>query len=162
MIAIASEIIICLLLAALLGFIIGYLLGKGSCSEEGHEEGMENNPASAVPSAVAVAASDEQGTPDGEKPMALDAPRNGAKDNLTRIKGIGLKIDETLNGVGIYHFDQIANWNDDNIAWIDNNVAFPGRVNREEWVSQAKALAAGNETEFSKRVDKGEVSSSKK
>ena len=162
MIAIASKIIICLLLAALLGFIIGYLLGKDSCSEEGHIKEMENDSASAVPSAVAVVAADEKGTPDGERPMALDAPRNGVKDNLTRIKGIGLKIDEILNGVGIYHFDQIANWSDDNIAWVDKNVAFPGRVNREEWVSQAKALAAGNETEFSKRVDKGEVSSSKK
>ena len=158
MIAIASKIIICLLLAALLGFIIGYLLGKGSCSEEGHEEETEND----LVAAVAVVAADEKGAPSGERPMALDAPRNGVKDNLTRIKGIGLKINETLNGVGIYHFDQIANWNDDNIAWVDKNIAFPGRVNREEWVSQAKVLAAGNETEFSKRVDKGEVSSSKK
>jgi len=70
-------------------------------------------------------------------------------------------IEETLNNQGIYHFDQIANWTEENIKWVDANVAFPGRVKRENWVEQAKALAAGEETEFSKRVDAGEVSTSK-
>jgi branched-chain amino acid transport system ATP-binding protein len=92
----------------------------------------------------------------------LSAPREGGKDNLTRIKGIGIKIDEALNGIGIYHFDQIAAWTEENMAWADSQLAFPGRAKRDDWVGQAKLLAEGKETAFSKRVDKGEVSSSKK
>ncbi len=92
----------------------------------------------------------------------LSAPRAGGKDNLTRIKGIGVKIDEALNGIGIYHFDQIAAWTEENMAWADSALSFPGRAKRDDWVGQAKLLATGKETEFSKRVDKGEVSSSKK
>ena len=92
----------------------------------------------------------------------LSAPRTGGKDNLTRIKGVGVKIDEALNGIGIYHFDQIAAWTEENMAWADSQLAFPGRAKRDDWVGQAKLLAEGKETAFSKRVDKGEVSSSKK
>jgi predicted flap endonuclease-1-like 5' DNA nuclease len=92
----------------------------------------------------------------------LSAPREGGKDNLTRIKGIGIKIDAALNGIGFYHYDQIAVWTEENMAWADSQLAFPGRAKRDDWVGQAKLLAEGKETAFSKRVDKGEVSSSKK
>ena len=92
----------------------------------------------------------------------LDAPRDGKKDNLTRIKGVGIKIDEALNSIGIWHFDQIAAWTEENMVWADRELAFPGRAKRDDWVGQAKLLAKGKETEFSKRVDKGEVASSKK
>ena len=155
MLAIALKIIICLILAALLGFIIGYILGKNSCKNkecietETHEKGT----AKAAPAPEVMS---------GQEPLLLSAPRNGIKDNLTRIKGIGVKIDETLNTIGIYHFDQIANWNSEHVVWVDKNIAFPGRVEREQWVEQAKKLAAGEETEFSKRVDEGKVASSKK
>lgn len=92
----------------------------------------------------------------------LDAPIDGKKDNLTKIKGIGVKIDEALNGIGIYHFYQIAAWTEENMAWADSALAFPGRAKRDDWVGQAKLLAEGKETAFSKRVEKGEVASSKK
>ena len=155
MLAIASKIIICLILAALLGFIIGYILGKNSCKNEDCTETMthDHEAAEAIPAPEAVS---------GQEPLLLSGPRNGIKDNLTRIKGIGVKIDEALNAIGIYHFDQIANWGSEHVAWVDKNIAFPGRVEREQWVEQAKKLAAGEETEFSKRVDEGKVASSKK
>ena len=78
-------------------------------------------------------------------------------DELKRIKGIGPVIEKTLNGLGIYQFKQIAEFSRDNIAWVDKYISFPGRIDREEWVSQAKELAEGKETEFSKRVDTGEM-----
>ncbi len=155
MLAIALKIIICLILAALLGFIIGYILGKNSCKNEDCTETTTHD-YEAVEATLAPEAVSEQ------EPPLLSAPRNGIKDNLTRIKGIGVKIDETLNAIGIYHFDQIANWNSEHVAWVDKNIAFPGRVEREQWVEQAKKLASGEETEFSKRVDEGKVASSKK
>ncbi len=78
-------------------------------------------------------------------------------DDLKRIKGVGPVIEKTLNGLGIYQFKQIADFTRDNISWVDKYISFPGRIDREEWVSQAKALAQGKDTEFSKRVDKGEM-----
>ncbi len=97
-----------------------------------------------------------------KKPELLSEPRSNKADNLTRIKGIGAKLEEVLNQKGIYHFEQIAAWTSENIAWANSTLGFPGRVEREKWVEQAKILASGEETEFSKRVDAGKVASSKK
>ena len=94
----------------------------------------------------------DDGTGYEEKPRALSTPQ-GQPDDLKRIKGIGPVIERKLNDLGIFHFHQIAAFNDENIRWIDNNVAFPGRVNREQWVSQAKLLEMGVSTEFSDRYD---------
>ena len=158
MLEIASQMILCLLLAALLGFIIGYLFGKGTCADDACGQTTDMHQDESDESHTIV---DDSPTAD-DKPELLTAPRNGEKDNLTRIKGVGVKIEETLNNIGIYHFDQIAAWDNENIAWADSTLGFPGRAKRENWVEQAKALDAGEETEFSKRVDAGEVSSSKK
>lgn len=76
-----------------------------------------------------------------DRPAALTAPRDGTKDDLKKIKGIGPKIEGTLNNLGIYHFDQIAGWNRKSISWVDNDLSFKGRIDREKWVSQAKQLA---------------------
>lgn len=114
-------------------------------------------PAQAQPAASAkdTAAADAG---DGAKPATLDAPRGGNADDLKKIKGIGPKLEQLCNSMGFYHFDQIANWSDAEIAWVDQNLeGFRGRVTRDEWVAQAKALAAGEETEFSKKVNKGGV-----
>ncbi len=162
MLEIASQMILCLLLAALLGFIIGYLFGRSSCSDDiqcGSDDSHGESSECTTEESSDAEGSSAEAT--GTAPLLLSEPRDGEKDNLTRIKGIGVKIEETLNNQGIYHFDQIANWTEENIKWVDANVAFPGRVKRENWVEQAKALAAGEETEFSKRVDAGEVSTSK-
>lgn len=78
-------------------------------------------------------------------------------DELKRVKGIGPVIEKTLNDLGIYQFKQIAEFSRDNISWVEGYLSFPGRIDREKWVSQAKDLAAGKETKFSKRVDKGEM-----
>lgn len=75
------------------------------------------------------------------KPQGLDAPRGGTKDDLKRIKGVGPKIESTLNGMGIYHFDQIAGWGRAEVEWVDENLSFKGRIDREKWVEQAKALS---------------------
>lgn len=62
------------------------------------------------------------------------------------------------NRLGFYHFDQIAAWTADEVAWVDQNLeGFKGRVSRDNWVEQSKTLASGGETEFSARVKKGDV-----
>jgi len=170
MLEIASQMILCLLLAALLGAIIGYLLGKSTCADDDcgsttksseHEQGNQEVHTMATTTVANPTASLSNSSKEDDIPMLLTGPRNGQKDNLTRIKGIGMKIEEALNDIGIYHFDQIAAWDAENIAWADSTLGFPGRAEREEWVAQAKALHAGEETEFSKRVDAGEVATSK-
>jgi NADH-quinone oxidoreductase subunit E len=78
-------------------------------------------------------------------------------DDLKRIKGIGSVIEETLNGLGVYQFQQIARWDDNNVLWIENLLSFPGRIDREQWIDQARTLSAGGSTEFSNRVDNGGI-----
>lgn len=106
-----------------------------------------------------AAPSAEPPKPD-DKPAGLQAPREGKADDLKRIKGIGRQNQTKLNDLGIWHFDQIAAWNAREVAWVGAFLAFPGRIERERWVDQAKQLAAGAETEFSRRVDRGEVATS--
>lgn len=79
-------------------------------------------------------------TSSGPKPAALSGPRAGAADNLKQIKGIGPKIEAALNGLGIYHFDQIALWSKANVDWVDGQLAFKGRIRRERWVEQATEM----------------------
>lgn len=69
------------------------------------------------------------------------------------IKGVGPKLEELLNSLGFWHFDQIAAWGAEELAWVDANLeGFKGRASRDEWVAQAGVLAKGGETEFSRRA----------
>ena len=103
----------------------------------------------------------DEGTPAadvGTKPQSLSEPREGGADDLKQIKGVGPKLEQLCHRLGFYHFDQIANWTADEVAWVDANLeGFKGRVTRDNWVDQAKVLAGGGETEFSKRVEDGDV-----
>ena len=78
-------------------------------------------------------------------PESLAAPRGGAPDDLTRIKGIGPKSVEKLHALGVFHFDQIAAWNIDNARWIGAALSVPGRVERGKWIQQARELVAAKE-----------------
>jgi predicted flap endonuclease-1-like 5' DNA nuclease len=79
-----------------------------------------------------------------DKPKGLTAARGGKADDLKLVKGIGPKLEILCHKLGFYHFDQIANWTAKEIAWVDENLeGFKGRVTRDEWVVQARDLAAG-------------------
>ena len=120
----------------------------------------------AADKAVADAASGEdydgdgvrEGANEGTKPATLTAAREGGADDLKRIKGIGPKLEKLCNTMGFFHFDQIAAWTPEEMTWVNANLeGFKGRATRDKWIEQAKLLASGAETEFSKRVDKGSV-----
>ncbi|MGX9354961.1 hypothetical protein ACS3SW_07295 [Roseobacteraceae bacterium S113] len=99
-----------------------------------------------------------EGSEEGAKPETLAQARAGGADDLKMIKGIGPKLEQLCNALGFYHFDQIANWTADEVAWVDANLeGFKGRVSRDAWVAQAKILASGGSTEFSERVEDGDV-----
>ena len=90
---------------------------------------------------------DVTAVPAGKEPDRLKAPRDGGADDLKRIKGVGPKLEGVLNDIGIYHFDQIASWSPEEVAWADENlVGFKGRVSRDGWVQQAKELADAADT----------------
>ncbi len=80
--------------------------------------------------------------PDLEKePETLSAPRDGGADDLKKISGVGPKLEGVLNDMGFWHFDQIAKWTSEEIAWVDSRLKFKGRIERDDWVSQAATLA---------------------
>ena len=71
----------------------------------------------------------------------LPGPHGGKADDLKLIKGIGPVNEKKLNDHGIYHFVQIASWKKADIAAVEAYLAFDGRIAREDWIGQAKALA---------------------
>lgn len=106
----------------------------------------------------AAAKKAEAAAPAGEKaPETLSAARDGGADDLKQLKGVGPKLEQTLNELGFFHFDQVAAWGAEEVAWVDSRLTFKGRIERDGWIEQAKKLAAGEETDFSKRVKKGGV-----
>jgi predicted flap endonuclease-1-like 5' DNA nuclease len=99
-----------------------------------------------------------EGADEGVKPATMNAPKDGIADDLKKIKGVGPKLEALLNRLGFFHFEQVASWSGDEVAWVDANLeGFKGRVSRDNWVEQAAVLARGGETEFSKKVDDGDV-----
>lgn len=87
--------------------------------------------------------------------------RSAEIDDLKRIRGVGVLIEKRLNSVGITRYDQVAQWTQEDIARVSQMLDFKGRIERENWVEQARILASGGQTEFSRRVDRGEVETSR-
>lgn len=77
---------------------------------------------------------------DGRPAMILDAP-DGDADDLKKITGVGPKLEQTLNELGIFHYEQVAKFKKKDIAWVDERLRFKGRIERDNWVAQAKELA---------------------
>jgi len=78
---------------------------------------------------------------EGKKPRSMSKPRAGGADDLTVISGVGPKIHGQLNDMGVYHYDQIADWKKPECDYVNGGLRFKGRIEREEWVKQAKQLA---------------------
>lgn len=84
----------------------------------------------------------------------LDAP-DGEPDTLTLIKGVGPKLSDMLHDIGVYHFTQIAGWNEAQIAEVDSRLgSFRGRITRDRWVDQARLLADRNVAAFEREFGK--------
>lgn len=90
-------------------------------------------------------------------PDSLAAPSPGRADDLKRIRGVGLLIERQLNAMGVSTYEQIANWTADDVGAVNARLEFKGRVERENWIEQARILASGGHTDFSRRFERGEV-----
>ena len=75
------------------------------------------------------------------KPKGLPGPRDGQRDNLKQINGLGQLDESTLNNLGIYHFEQIAAWSAAEVLWLENHAFARGRIGQENWQPQASTLA---------------------
>ncbi|SDP60509.1 NADH dehydrogenase subunit E [Phyllobacterium sp. YR620] len=85
---------------------------------------------------------------DKSRPAAIERP--AVIDDLKLIAGVGPKIEDILHELGIFTFAQVAAWKKAEREWVDNYLNFNGRIERDEWVKQAKALAKGGEAEYIK------------
>ena len=91
--------------------------------------------AAAKPAAKKSAGSWQKGT------TKLGTAGAGHKDDLKVINGIGPKMEGILNGFGITAWEQLASLKKDEVIKVNDALeSFPGRIDRDEWVSQAKGL----------------------
>ncbi len=82
---------------------------------------------------------------------------SGTIDDLKRIRGVGVLIEKKLNSLGVTSYEQVANWTDADIERVSQILDFKGRIERENWIEQARILATGGQTEFSRRSDRSTV-----
>jgi large subunit ribosomal protein L21 len=67
----------------------------------------------------------------------------GTADDLKKISGVGPVLEKKLNALGITQYAQIMAFSADDIERVDAVLDFKGRIERENWIEQAKTLAAG-------------------
>jgi predicted flap endonuclease-1-like 5' DNA nuclease len=91
------------------------------------------------PSAVVSSAQASVDDVEGVAP-ALYAEPDGKPDDLLAIKGIGPKLNQLLNSLGVWHYRQIVGWTPAEVAWVNAKIDFKGRIQRERWQAQAAAL----------------------
>ncbi len=111
--------------------------GLTSLTEIDYSDAAAKPMAASAEPAEAEAASVAEAEPE----LLAAAPEEGA-DDLQRISGVGPNLESLLNAMGIYTFAQIAAWTPQNIAWVDNRLKFKGRIDRDDWLGQARRFAA--------------------
>jgi NADH-quinone oxidoreductase subunit E len=140
-------------LAERLGDTVARITGDELALHEGAHGGQKR------PQVDAREESDHGPVVEAHRPQGLEAPREGRPDDLKLIKGVGPALEELLHRLGYYHFDQIADWAPQEVAWVDENLeGLHGRVTRDGWVEQARQLAEEGETphaqnEIEKKVE---------
>jgi predicted flap endonuclease-1-like 5' DNA nuclease len=87
--------------------------------------------------------------------VGRDASDMRGKDDLKRIRGIGVLLEKRLNILGYTRYAEIAEWTEADIERINEQLDFAGRIERENWIEQARILAAGGHSDFSRRQDRG-------
>ena len=79
------------------------------------------------------------GAAGGKAPAQISKPSK--PDDLKVISGIGPKLEKKVNGMGVWTYAQIADWKKPEVEYVDHFLNFHGRIERDEWIKQAKRLA---------------------
>jgi predicted flap endonuclease-1-like 5' DNA nuclease len=119
------------------------LQGRLSALQAAAGGGRQDAARQLAPAATPVGAGPRAG--EGTPPARLAAPE-GQPDDLKKISGIGPGIERTLHELGVFHYRQIAAFTPENVAWVNQRLRFKGRIERENWIGQAKTLVAGGPT----------------
>jgi predicted flap endonuclease-1-like 5' DNA nuclease len=169
----ALLIAIAFLLGAIAGCLLHRMVSQRTAAVAGHPVKTADAPARFEPRPEPARVAPRAKAPEPERreepspepiaektvvtaaPKAEDKPAAatvGGKDDLKRIRGIGKQNEKKLNDAGIATYAQIAAWSPaDQAAW-GQKLAFPGRIEREDWVGQAKILSAGGEPKLAGRA----------
>lgn len=132
MIEIASQIVLCLVIAAFIGFFIGLTVGRMIGNKNESPIYNASNTMSHIGAQGNIY----------NKPFIRSAPRPMGKDSLQEIEGIDKNIEIKLNEAGIFHFDQIAQWTPKNCIWIEEHINLEkGQIERENWLVEANNLS---------------------
>ena len=166
MLYLICQIWLCLLIAALLGLVLGWWLRGRRCEAEIidilrrqrealrlrdnridalREQAAEGGSEPGQPAAKAKSGTRRpapgKANGDNKPAVLLDTPP-ARPDDLKQISGVGPKLEQQLNSLGVYQFAQIARFTKKDIAWVDQHLErFKGRIERDGWVAQAKRLA---------------------
>lgn len=155
MLNVASLIVTNLVIAGIIGFIMGFLVGRNNNSLQletiKNDDKKDDSKNEKVKHAINPIFKKNSAL--DSKPLILTTPRLSGKDSLIKIKGIDEKIENDLNNLGIYHFDQISKWSNKNCEWIEEFLLLPRVVRSNKWVEQAKILLSGNDTTYSLQVE---------
>lgn len=129
MVEIASQIVLCLVIAFVLGIIVGFIIGKALGTQKASVYNTITSHSGVTGNVY-------------NKPLIRSAPRPVGKDNLQEIEGIDSLLENKLNELGIFHFDQIAKWNYKNCHWVEEYFTLEdNQIKEASWVEQAKALS---------------------
>jgi small subunit ribosomal protein S2 len=95
--------------------------------------------AAEAPMVEELASTEEVAPASGETFELLTAPR-GAPDDLSKLSGVGPQLEKKLNEIGVFHYWQVAAMGAADVASLDGTLKLNGRIGREDWVGQARAL----------------------
>jgi predicted flap endonuclease-1-like 5' DNA nuclease len=128
-------------IALLVGLILGMPRASIATAMPAAARGATPEPIATPAAFVSAPAAAAPVAPSVDGPARLAAPRGGVGDNLKEIEGVGPAMEKLVNEMGFFHFDQIANWSEADVAWVDANMKnFKGRITRDRWVAQAKII----------------------
>ena len=130
------QAILLLAIAFILGSVAGCLLRTQLSAPPRRNRKPAAAPVAPPPAQTAPAQKPTMPEPAAKKPSA-------GRDDLKRIKGIGRQIEAKLNDAGITSYEQIAGWTKGDVAEWSEKLTFSGRVERDDWVGQARKLARG-------------------
>ncbi|TMV13464.1 50S ribosomal protein L21 [Arenibacterium halophilum] len=100
---------------------------------------------SGIKAAIGASAAGTSATVSEKAPAKKAKPAAKAEgaDDLTKLSGVGPALEKKLHGAGVTTFAQIAAWTDADVAAMDEQLSFKGRIEREGWIEQAKELSKG-------------------
>ncbi len=129
MIEIALQIVVCLVVAAVIGFFIGFIMGRAFAGDKKSDYSTILTQSSAVGNIY-------------NKPLIRSAPRPTGRDDLKEIEGIDKELENKLNELGVFHFDQIAKWSAKNCHWVEEYFALEdNQIKEANWIEQAQKLS---------------------